>query len=204
MLIGLAGAVVFMGLVTHWNEFIAWADAHSGFASWAQAFGAVAAILAAFFVADAQLQGARQIERERRADDELQRVAAIEALFINARAICRLFRKVWTDRWLPPGGDFRQVYWQEARDKLARVDPFLCPAPKVIFYLVQAPQQLDQLQSAFEQYMRAIRRDEAEPPHLNSSLDLLDERLSRTAAFLDEAIAYCSQAKQEIELRKGR
>lgn len=203
MVLGLSLTFIVMGLITHWSAFADWATANEGVAEWAQALGGVLAIAGAFIVDNSQAREARRLEVHRRADGDLQRLGVIEALFTHAIALCRLFDKVWTDRGLPPSNDFRAIYWNEARSAIAAADPFLSPDPKIVFYLLTAPQQLDQLMQAHEDFLGSLgvpvdRGATAAKPRLD-----LEERLEKTLEFLEDALELCGRARENLETRKS-
>ena len=74
-----------MGLVAMWEGFLCWVELHPGLASWVQAFGSIAAILAAIWIASSQAR--KQIKREKVAAAE-RSLAQAGRLYLIAKEYC--------------------------------------------------------------------------------------------------------------------
>lgn len=74
-----------MDFVPEWAGFVSWVELHPGLASWVQAFGSIAAILVAIWIASSQARN--QTKREKAATAE-RSLAQAGRLYLIAKEYC--------------------------------------------------------------------------------------------------------------------
>lgn len=100
----------------------------SSAASWTQAIGSIAAILAAVYLGQAQRASDRALERTRLNQDERKKVLVIDALLEALESGVNLAKKQFTDY---PGMPVYPYYAERVRTAshaLSKIDLFACPA----------------------------------------------------------------------------
>jgi len=172
-------------------------------ASWAQAIGAVVAIVAAYRLGRVQIHADRVLEAERRAQDDLRRIGTIDALLTNAEALCVRYKDVWDGRnGIPVSGPFGD-YLSDCRAGIASIDPFECPATDLVIYLAQIPRELDEFRLAHEEYRAAFLRQGESRKSIQETFPELNTKLTRVIENIRDARKICAAEDSKIALKIG-
>lgn len=172
---------------------------------WAQAIGATAAIFAAAKIGRSQIEASQALERARRAQDELRRLATIDALLSNGEWLCNWFIDAWVrSNFLPKS--YSVNYWADCKSAIVRVDPFMCPSPEVVVHLVHLPRQLDILIAAQMEFHRRFEKRKQEillagdqPPDFLAAKREFDKQLVETRAMFKQTRAECATTTAKLQ-----
>lgn len=171
-------------------------------AGWAQAIGALVAIGVAYRMARVQIHADRVMEAERRAEDDLRRIAVIDALFSNTQALCRTYKDAWERSGYPGLGPINKG-WADCRASIASINPFDSPDAAVVIFLAKLPRQIDHLIEAHYE-LRAGTRHEEGRVLSREVFDRLRQQLDETLAMLEEARTECAAAAMKISAKVRR
>ncbi|MEL4180325.1 hypothetical protein [Roseateles sp. PN1] len=163
---------------------------------WAQAFGSIAAILAAYKMGRHQIEADRLLEASRRAAEDSRRLMIIDAMLANVgTSLSPLIEKLPQDRI--PVRYFCVVDHLAHTCKVVKsIDLFQCPSPEVATELAYLPTILDHLFIAIEQYDKSF--DDYKGDVMKGHIGLQNS-LTVTSMYIDRARKACRKALAELQ-----
>ncbi len=99
--------------------------------AWIQAIGSIAAILAAAEIGQRQISGQRQLDRDRKDQEDLKKLLVIDALLEVVESSVASAKKYFNDYPNMPVFAYHLDRIKNASDALAKVDLFDCPPPVI-------------------------------------------------------------------------
>lgn len=99
----------------------------SSAAAWIQTMGSIAAILAAAEIGRRQIAGQRQVERDRRDQEDRKRLLVIDALLEAIEATVAVAKRQYDEYPNIPIFAFHLDRMKNAADALTKIDLFSCP-----------------------------------------------------------------------------
>jgi len=144
------GLIAFGG----WNWFAAFLAGQA--ASWFQAFGSVAAILAAYRMGANQILANRVLDVSRNAREDRRKLIVIDAILKNLEFNFEYIKDFLENYRIPVNSFGRLGYVEDAVAAVKRIDLFDCPSPEVISLLALLPRQCDRLLEEIKNYDKSF------------------------------------------------
>ena len=193
----------FYGLEAMLAPMVAWMKANQDLSGWAQFFGGVLTVLAAYSIGRSQQRAAERMARRAEAD-RLQILLELSAIVMATNGD---FRDRYAAKRLPPT-DFKSERWDEAVDRFSRVDPMVFSTPLMAVRILNAPWRLKLLK---ESYLRFVEK--AGGPGQDVAREKFETDLFAAEQTLSDLYGVCDEERGKLlgiwgtfvdRIRRGR